>query len=1037
MLLLSLMLLLLCGASPGLGLGANPVAPPGCSASNGTCVRIGYWSCPESDSRCSSTQGHDRMIQWFQDRLASSGGAWHGVPVYWVEAVLSGFLVATPKEVLTVINATFIGLAAWNGGQPLVDFAILPFGSLWEQGMALLERWRIPSIASQSPDSTLYQCAANETVWRTQVGCSAPNTRRFQYAHGTTTPGENYFSPWIGLLKLRKAKSVAIVSTTLPFYSTVHAGIVAAATDNGIAIVYDRVAENVPGTPDVAEPYAVASVASVVDSRDVEAIVAELQTRHETLDGLAILAQDCVPFVRALAAANYSPQSIAALFCADATVPVTQLGPQLNYIVGSSQWDPGLSGTEWTENADLQPWALFPHIRGGATVGLTSPLRFQQLYRTLMNSTTAVPGDSEAATLVAYTMLEGAVSLAASVDPELVQAQLKGYYQPSFYGLLTTNRFGVNNQKATLTIQRDVTSQLHLIAPTSVATADFIYPMPRFSERVYARFIMDSTLEVVLLALVALCACFTASLMAYLFVNRTRQVFQAAGLVWYLLQGLGCLLGYAAVLSWMVENNDEMCRARVWMWTMAFHLFVDPLIASAFRISLILRRKMFESGKITNEQLLALCLVLVLPQALINVLWVTMAPLTPEVQTMDPLRPAISSWTSCVSQQARWGEGFAFVTLAYSCLLLLVACALAFRVRSASKLFNDARPIAVSVYLFTTLSAVVLVTQIALSHDSLQNERVLFGLRSVGLLVAFQGSIALLYLRRILRKRHSPALPGIRRVPVLGLGLGGRDDMLYSQHATRAAAAQRYHGMSALSSLASVGPFQVRGGGVTGLAGVVGGGMGGGTEVTTVSVTPLPSYADLLAMEQEQIVNLIEEYHAVLMTLQKGEVVTQLKQQPQSNLDQPQSQQHQQKQPKKQQHQGMDEATSSGPRDDDGSGSVSPVSQSTPSPDHATAAATVGATATPAHPSASPTDEAPLLRKSPPLLPQTNRHHLASSSSFASAGAAAAAPSPSSTPPPHPQAQMRLSHDSSAPSSAGPVYSSTPDVVLIHMDSSS
>lgn len=210
-LLLSLLLLLLCGASPGHA--ANPVAPANCSAAAGTCVRIGYWSCPWSDARCSTTLGHDRMIQWFQDHVASNGGTWHGVPVFWLEAVLSGFFVATPEEVTATINSSFIGEAAWAGGAPLVDYTILPFGSLWSQGMALLERWRIPSIASKSPDSGLYQCAANETLWRSQDGCSAPNTRRFQYAHGTTSPGETYFTPWIGLLKLRKAKSVAIVHT--------------------------------------------------------------------------------------------------------------------------------------------------------------------------------------------------------------------------------------------------------------------------------------------------------------------------------------------------------------------------------------------------------------------------------------------------------------------------------------------------------------------------------------------------------------------------------------------------------------------------------------------------------------------------------------------------------------------------------------------------------------------------------------------------------------------------------------------------------
>ena len=73
-------------------------------------------------------------------------------------------------------------------------------------------------------------------------------------------------------------------------------------------------------------------------------------------------------------------------------------------------------------------------------MGVSSPLQFQRLFRALLNSSSIVPGYAEAAVLVPFTFLEGAISLAGSVHPELVQAELLAYYQPSFYGLITTNR---------------------------------------------------------------------------------------------------------------------------------------------------------------------------------------------------------------------------------------------------------------------------------------------------------------------------------------------------------------------------------------------------------------------------------------------------------------------------------------------------------------------------------------------------------------------------------------------------------------------
>ena len=723
--------------------GSNPVAPVGCSARAGTCVRIGIWLCP-NPATCSSLPGHDRMIQWYKERVESRyNNRWAGVPIFWVELEIEGFFVSTPREIATKINESFIGPAAWAGtGGPLVDFTILPFGSLWDTGMPLLERWRIPSVGALSPDSRLFQCHANETIWRTQEGCTAPNTRRFQYAHGTPNPGEQYFEPWIGMLKRQKAKSIALVRTTIPFYLGVHDGTVAVARDNQIAITYDTLAL-LTGSPPAMQP------------ETVSRIISEMQSLPTEPDAVAFLTQDCIPWIRALRAANFAPKSVAAILCSDSSGPLESLKADLNYIVGSSQWAASLTGADYTETEATQPWALFPATQssGNGDEALTSPLLFQATYRDIMNSTTIVPGYADAGVLAAFEFLEGSVTLARSVDPELVQAQLKSFYQPSFYGLLSTNRFGQNNAKQLVINQRDGQGTLQVISPTYAATGDFLYPFPRWDERTYTHSMFASTVERVLIALVVACSVTTGLLMSWLYHNRHKQKWPAAKAVFWIIQGFGCLLAYAAVLTWPVENDAHTCSARIWLWTLAFHAFVDPLLASSYFIAAVTRQQL-EVTKLSNRHLALGCLGLLAPQLLINILWASVAPLSTRVVTGDPLRPAYTSFTTCSpTGDGSSSLGFAVVTLAYSCLLLLIGCALAYRVRPSHRIYSDAQTITSTIYLFFTTAAVVLTVQVTLRNDDVSDQRVLFGLRSVGTLIAYQGSLALLYLRRILDVR--------------------------------------------------------------------------------------------------------------------------------------------------------------------------------------------------------------------------------------------------------------------------------------------
>jgi len=736
--------------TPTLALNAN------CSATDptNTCIRVGYfrWVPIAGAVQAQVIVGYNEMMDWYiHDHInTTQRGLMSGIPVAFIPYVIPVLSAAAAD----VKKAAALWIPA--NGTRLVDFVILPPGSNWAEStggaMLTFENARVPAIASNSPLSSLFQCPSSKTAdISLSKPCKTHSSRRFQFAHGISNAGEQFFQPWIGLLQLKKAKTIAIIQTgaTTSIYPGVTQGLISAAADYSIDIVYITNATLV-NTNQIAQA-------------ELDRIVGELIALQP--DGVALASVACAPWILAFQRADYMPSSVVTILCTDSDAIVTSLGDRLNFVVGTAQWNPRMNGNDYLENQDEQPWALFPHKIDGQVNNLTSPMQFVQMWQRITGSV-GLPGYTEASILSAFTMLEGAIELTMSQgnavpDPVLVNQQLQLYYQPSYFGIISTNRYGENQQKAMVMNQRDANGNLGVISPATSASFDFIYPAPKFSERVYTSKMLATPVEWMVIAVLCAAATFTLALMAYLVKNRHQQAFQAAGLPFYLLMGAGCITAYGGVLLWGVENNQQTCNARIWVWTIGFHMYVAPLLASSWRISRIFAQKL-KTVKLTNRVVGLISLAIFAPQLLINIMWQTLAPFQATIVTSDILRPASTSFTTCSGGRA--GLVFTGVTLAYSALLLLLGCYLAYKIRKAYRLFNDARPIAMSMYIFSVTAAIMMVIQVALNTDNVSVQKVLFGLRSIGVILAYQSSLALLYLRRIL---------GSEQVTKYGGGGGG------------------------------------------------------------------------------------------------------------------------------------------------------------------------------------------------------------------------------------------------------------------------
>ena len=472
----------------------GPSCPP--STTNQT-VRIGAFYCTSLSPSICLLPHNDLILgiwtNWVNNHLC--GLLEDGTAVELVPLLIS----ATAATAAEIRNVTLQALSL------NVSYVILPSGSLWGPGMDLLEAAQIPAIAPLTATTTLYQCTAAAMLNNGQPTCKQPNTRRYQYAHSILSPAEKYLQGWVGLLQLKKCESLTIVSTFLATYSAIITGMLTAASDNHIPIVGDPKWQSVALSPGT----------NVVPNDVVESVVDGLKQLNA--DAVVILASDCRPWILRLQAVDYMPKSLATLLCTDQESVASTLGASLNYIVGPVQWDGSLSGSEYTETNSTTPYAMFfdesavPEVEvdligmatgvdiqdTGAAVAspdstdsssnfISSPRQFVREYQRVLNITDgSVPGYDTAAILASVNMLHGAMYDVQSVNPLVVNSGLQLHFAPSFFGLLTTDRYGMNQQKQIALLQRDSSNQLHSIYPSFTATMDFIYPAPAWSDRVY------------------------------------------------------------------------------------------------------------------------------------------------------------------------------------------------------------------------------------------------------------------------------------------------------------------------------------------------------------------------------------------------------------------------------------------------------------------------------------------------------------------------------------------------------------------------
>ena len=111
--------------------------------------------------------------------------------------------------------------------------------------------------------------------------------------------------------------------------------------------------------------------------------------------------------------------------------------------------------------------------------GRPSPLVFNEMWTGRFNGTE--PNYQAAGSMAAMVMLGASLNdivPGTTVDKVAIKENLAGVFTNSFYGRLTTNKWGMNDRRAMSVYQYDKKADVQLVAPLSAATARVIYPAP-------------------------------------------------------------------------------------------------------------------------------------------------------------------------------------------------------------------------------------------------------------------------------------------------------------------------------------------------------------------------------------------------------------------------------------------------------------------------------------------------------------------------------------------------------------------------------
>ncbi len=301
-----------------------------------------------------------------------------------------------------------------------VDFLLGPYSSTITLGTsAIAEKYGVIMVEAHGASETLFE-------------------RGFKNLFAVLTPASYYTESALKALAEAGAKTVVVAVLDDTFSASAAEGAVRWCDDYGLEVLAQ---ETYPA-----------------DVADISGMMTKFRDLEPDVFVGAGHFNDSVLFIRSAQELGFAPKAMMLTVGPDSPDFIAELGDDANFIMGDSQWDKTM---------------LYEDEYFGTAADYAE--RYIERYG-------EAPPYQSASSTAAALALHLAIEQAGTLEMDAVREALRNLDINTFYGPINFDDTGKNTAKPMVTIQV-LDGEARVVAPTDVATADLIYPMPGWEER--------------------------------------------------------------------------------------------------------------------------------------------------------------------------------------------------------------------------------------------------------------------------------------------------------------------------------------------------------------------------------------------------------------------------------------------------------------------------------------------------------------------------------------------------------------------------
>jgi len=300
------------------------------------------------------------------------------------------------------------------------------------------------------------------------------------------------------------------------------------------------------------------------------------------------------------------------------------------------------------------------------------------------------------ATLAGMMWSNAIVNAESNQTSDLVQAMRLSQIQ-SFMGLTAMDVRDRQTIPCLVVQFLSASNVSNVVGPPNAATDPIIYPMPTWSERVFAPQ-WGSPVEIAsaVLTIVGLLVAF--GWMVFLITHRKHPAVVTASPAFCFSTLVGSICVFASIITWMPNLiTTAQCNSRSWVLPIGFMLMFGSLLAKTERIVRIYyQSQTMKTIRVSNFQVFTIISVLVGIQIILSIFMVSATQSEANVYMVDPYRLTLNYWQCSFPRTLKILFG---ISAGYAGCLLIWGTWLAWHVRNVPiSAYDESKVIIFSIY---------------------------------------------------------------------------------------------------------------------------------------------------------------------------------------------------------------------------------------------------------------------------------------------------------------------------------------------------